>query len=180
MSQLRDRELLWAEDADAFALLYDRHVAAVLDWAERRVGDYAADLTAETFARAWLIRRQYRDHRSESALPWLLGIARNVLRESLRKRRVEEGARRRLGLSCRVQLDPHLEEVDERLSLPQAVREAVAGLPESDRELLRLRAVDGQPYREIGTRLGCTPEAARLRVSRLFRQLRLGLGGPLS
>jgi RNA polymerase sigma factor (sigma-70 family) len=180
LARTPDRDLLLADDADAFALFYDRYVAEVLRWAERRVGEYAADLTAETFAQAWLVRRRYREHPSGSALPWLFGIARNVLRESLRKRQVEDGARRRLGLPGRVQLDPHLEAVDERLSFPQAVREAVANLSEGDRELLRLRAVDGRPYREIATRLGCTQQAARLRVSRLLRQLRLDLGGDLS
>jgi RNA polymerase sigma-70 factor (ECF subfamily) len=179
LARLSDRELLLAEDADAFAVFYDRHVAEVLRWARRRVGGHAADVTAETFARAWLVRRRYREHPSGSALPWLLGIARNVLRESLRKREVDDAARRRLGLPGQVQLDPGLEAVDERLSLPQAVRAAVAGLPEADRELLRLRAVDGRPYREIAARLGCTQQAARLRVSRLLRQLRLELGGHL-
>jgi len=159
--------------------LYDRHVAAVFGWARRRVGEHAADLTAETFARAWLIRGRYRDHESGSALPWLLGIAGNVLRESLRRQRVDDRARTRLGLPRSLAPDPGFEAVDERLSLPEAVLEAVAELPDADRRLLRLRAVDGRPYREIATEVGCTPQAARLRVSRLLRQLQVTLGGPL-
>lgn len=179
MSRLPDRELLWADDADAFAALYDRHAAAVFEWARRRVGVHAPDLVAETFARAWLVRRRFRDHASESALPWLLGIAGNVLRESLRKRRIEGGARLRLGLPERMEVDPQLEAVEERLSLPEALSRALAQLPERDRELLRLRAVQERPYREIANRLGCSPQAARLRVSRLLRQLHVTLGGPL-
>jgi RNA polymerase sigma-70 factor (ECF subfamily) len=176
---LSDGQLLRAGDADAFAELYDRHASAVFAWARARAGDYAADLTAETFARAWVLRRRYREHSSGSALPWLLGIAGKVLLESLRTRRIEDRARRRLGLPEGSGVDPQLEAVDERLSLPEAVGRLIEGLPEQERELLRLRAVDGRPYREIAARLGCTPQAARGRVSRLLRQLQTTLGGPL-
>jgi RNA polymerase sigma-70 factor (ECF subfamily) len=179
LSDLPDRELLRADEAEAFAVVYERHVGAVFGWAGRRAGGHAADLTAETFARAWLSRRRYRDHPSGSALPWLLGIAGNVLRDSLRRRRVEDRARLRLGLPERLPLDPELEAVDERLSLPEALARAVDRLSESERELLRLRTVDGRPYREIAARLGCTPQAARLRAARLLRQLQLTVGGPL-
>jgi hypothetical protein len=42
-----DAELLEAADAEAFAVLYDRHVGQLFAWARTRVGEYAADLTAE-------------------------------------------------------------------------------------------------------------------------------------
>jgi RNA polymerase sigma-70 factor, ECF subfamily len=104
-------------DADAFAVVYDRHVERVFGWAQARVGEHAADLTAEVFARAWLARRRFRDSADGTALPWLFGIAHNVLRESIRKRRVEDAARRRLGLPLTVSPDPAYEALDERLSL---------------------------------------------------------------
>src|SRR4051794_29461103 len=93
-----DAELVRAADAGAFGELYGRHAAAVHEWFARRVAWAAADLTAETFARAWLSRRRFRDDREGTALPWLLGIGRNVLRESARHDRVETAARARLGL----------------------------------------------------------------------------------
>ena len=52
--RLSDAELLRANDAQAFTELYDRHVAQIHGWARARVGEHAADLTAEVFARAWL------------------------------------------------------------------------------------------------------------------------------
>jgi RNA polymerase sigma-70 factor (ECF subfamily) len=179
MAALPDRELLRAGDGDAFAVLYDRHVGAVFAWARRRAGDHAADLTAETFARAWMSRRRFREHPSGTARPWLLGIAANVLHDSLRKRCIEDRARVRLGLPERLMMDSELEAVDDRLSLPEAVIQALDGLPEAEQTLLRLRAVEERPYAEIASRLGCTPQAARLRVSRLLRQLQLTLGGHL-
>ena len=171
-----DAELLVQEDPDAFAELYDRHAGQILGWSSVRVGDYGADLTAEVFAAAWRGRKRFRDEHDGSALPWLYGIAHNVFRSSLRKRRVEYGARERLGLPVTV-MHADFEAVDDRLSFPSAVLRAFVDLPDSERELLVLRLVEERPYREIAQRLQCTPVAARLRVSRSLRRLHLALGG---
>ena len=177
--RLSDAELLGANDAEAFTELYDRHVAQIHAWARARVGEHAADLTAECFARAWLVRRRFRDEGGGSAAPWLLGIAANVLRESLHKVAVESKARRKLGLPPALVPDDGFEAVEERLSLPAAALRAVRDLPESEREILTLRVVEERPYREIAERLGCSSQAARLRVSRALRRLHATLeGGP--
>ena len=99
-----------------------------------------------------------------------------MFRSSLRKRRVEYGARERLGLPITV-VHADFEAVDDRLSFPSAVLREVANLPDSERELLVLRLVEERPYKEIARRLQCTPVAARLRVSRSLRRLHLALGG---
>ena len=171
-----DAELLRAGTADAFEEVYDRHAAQVHAWARARVGEHAADLTAEVFARAWLRRSRFRQDEA-SALPWLLGIARNVLLESLRKRRIEDAARRRLSMPRPLVRDAELDAVHDRQSLSAPERRAIASLPAQDRELLRLRVIEERPYREIAVRLRCTPQAARHRVSRLLRQLQCTLGG---
>lgn len=173
-----DADLLAAADPDAFGVLYDRHVSEVFSWARARVGHhYAADLTAEVFARAWLSRSSFTDHAEGSAYPWLYGIARNVLRDSLRKRRIEDRARARLGLPRAISSDPEYGAVENRLSLPKAALRAIEQLPEAERRLLDLRVVQERPYAEIATRLSCTPQAARLRVSRTLRRLNLAIGG---
>ena len=171
-----DAELLVLDDPDAFAEIYDRHVGQILTWSSVRVGDYGADLTAEVFATAWQSRKRFRDEHEGTALPWLYGIAHNVFRSSLRKRRVEYSARERLGLPTTV-VHADFEAVDDRLSFPSAVLREVANLPDSERELLVLRLVEERPYREIARRLQCTPVAARLRVSRSLRRIHLALGG---
>jgi RNA polymerase sigma-70 factor (ECF subfamily) len=176
-SRASDAELLAAEDADAFVVVYDRHVARLFSWARARSGDHAADLTAEVFARAWLRRRSFKDQADGSALPWLYGIAQNVLRDSLRRQRVEDRARARLGLPLTVATDPAYESVDQRLSLPDAALQAIAALPEAERELLDLRVVQERSYEEIADRLRCSQQAARLRVSRALRRLNFALGG---
>jgi len=65
-----DAELLRAGTADGFEEVYDRHAAQVLAWSRARVGEPAADLTAEVFARAWLGRSRFRHESDVSALPW--------------------------------------------------------------------------------------------------------------
>ena len=94
-----DAELMQAAKLDegAFAELYGRHVSTVHAWFRRRLEWAASDLTAETFAQAWLSRGSFRDEAEGSALPWLFGIAHNVARESPRRKPVENRARRRLG-----------------------------------------------------------------------------------
>jgi RNA polymerase sigma-70 factor (ECF subfamily) len=164
------------DDPDAFAELYDRHVGQIVAWSRARVGDYGADLTAEVFAAAWRSRKRFRDEHDGSALPWLYGIANNVFRSSLRKRKVEHGARERLGLPVTV-MQADFEAVDDRMSFPSTVLQAFEELPDSERELLVLRLVEERPYKEIAQRLQCTPVAARLRVSRSLRRLHLALGG---
>ncbi len=174
-----DAELLRLDDSEAFGEVYRRHSHEVYCWARARTGEYAADLTAEVFAHAWTARGRFRDEIQGSALPWLLGISRNVLRASLRKRELQSKGRKRLGMPTSIGEDQGYEAVEDRLSFSSAVIRAFADLPESERHLLILRLVEERPYREIAHRLGCTPVAARLRVSRSLRRLHL-LGGTLT
>ncbi|MBV9536142.1 MAG: hypothetical protein JO321_12095 [Solirubrobacterales bacterium] len=72
-AKVSDARLLAAADPDAFSVLYDRHVAQLFSWARARVGDYAADLTAEVFARAWLNRDSFRDKADERGCRGFMG-----------------------------------------------------------------------------------------------------------
>jgi RNA polymerase sigma-70 factor (ECF subfamily) len=168
-----DAELIHAaqSDAAAFAELYRRHVSTVHGWFRRRLEWAAADLTAEAFAQAWLSRRSFRDEADGSALPWLLGIARNVARESARRNEVETRARRRLGLPTDLASEGGYAAVEERLSPSVALEEALETLPAHEREALELRVVGELPYDDVAARLGLRPAAARLRVSRALRRL---------
>jgi RNA polymerase sigma factor (sigma-70 family) len=158
-------------DAGAFGELYRRHAALVYRWFRRRLEWAASDLTAETFAQAWLSRSSFRDAAGGSAVPWLLGIARNVARESARRNEVESRARRRLGLPTDLASEDGYAAVEERLSPRAALARALDDLPEHEREALELRVVDELPYEEVADRLGVRPAAARLRVSRALRRL---------
>jgi RNA polymerase sigma-70 factor (ECF subfamily) len=168
-----DAELLLAaeDDAAAFSQLYRRHVRRVHAWFDRRIAWAAADLTAETFARAWVGRRRFRDEHDGWALPWLLGIAHNVLRESARRDRVECRARERLGLPVDLAYEDGYLAVEERLSPRDALAAALGELPDHERDALELRVIGELPYQEVARRLSIRPAAARLRVSRALRRL---------
>ncbi|HSZ13309.1 MAG TPA: sigma-70 family RNA polymerase sigma factor [Solirubrobacteraceae bacterium] len=84
-------------DAAAFDQLYARYLPLVVRWSMHATGnrEVAADLTAEVFAASLTAARRFRPERG-SVAGWLLGIARNKLRESRRRGRVESSSRRRL------------------------------------------------------------------------------------
>lgn len=159
-------------DPAAFAELYDRHALSVYRWVDRRMGWLAADLTAETFTRAWLHRGRFRDERGGSALPWLLGIAGRLIIDAARRDRVETRARARLGLRTEIATEGDHEEIERRLSPRQVLAERLAELPVHERDALDLRIIEQLGYDEVARRLHIRPAAARLRVSRALGRLR--------
>jgi RNA polymerase sigma-70 factor (ECF subfamily) len=167
-----DASLLKAarSDAGAFRELYERYAGRVHGYHLRRSGDPEAahDLTAETFAQAWLVRARFRDEAGGTAGPWLFAIARNVLLASVRKRSLERSACERLGLAH--ELDRPPVEPDERWL--DGLDEALADLPPEQREAVELRVVDDLAYAEIGEALSISPGSARVRVHRGLRALR--------
>lgn len=140
-----------------------QHEAAVYTFF-RRMGRQpadAADLTQDTFVRALLGADRFRFEASYRT--WLLGIARNIHREWVRR-------------SYRSpELDTDIDTVsggdaDEEAAVADALRR----LPFDERELLVLHHVEGLPSREIAALLGISDVAARQRISRAaaaFRQL---------
>src|SRR3954462_2265004 len=134
-------------DAGAFRELYDRYADRVLGFHQRRTRDEDAahELTAETFAQAWLARILFRDECAGSAAPWLFGIAGNVLKTSVRTRALEATARERLGVEVLAHTvapqEAWLEDLEDE-EVPEAVR---------------LRVLDELTYDEIATELGTTP-----------------------
>ena len=114
MEHWPDEQLLAATPTTpaAFAVFYRRHEAAVLGYFMRRSGnaELAADLAAETFAAALIGSRRYRVG-GAPASAWLVGIARNVLSASVRRSRVEDRARRKLGMEPIVLDDALLERI---------------------------------------------------------------------
>jgi RNA polymerase sigma factor (sigma-70 family) len=165
-----DAELLSSGRGEDFGILYDRHAAAVLAFLYRRTADSdtAADLAAETFAQAFLSRGRYRETGS-GARAWLFGIAHHQLSRTLRRRRVEDRARRRLGME-RVPMDEvsyeRIEELADFSPIREAIREAMGFLSPKLAEAVTLRIGLELPYDEVARRLNCSPGAARVRVAR--------------
>jgi RNA polymerase sigma-70 factor (ECF subfamily) len=163
-------------DEAAFNALYTRYLPLVLRWSLRQTRDreLAADLSAEVFAAAMLSAHRYR-RESGSVGSWLLGIAQNKLRESRRRKRIEDSARRRLRLEPLALTDADLELVDELVGMDQRLQQLTAELPAEQRQAIVARIIDERSYEEIAAELECSPSVVRQRVSRGLRALRSDL-----
>jgi RNA polymerase sigma factor (sigma-70 family) len=166
-----------ADDPEAFAQFYRRHVRGVLAYFRRRAPDAetAADLTAETFAAALEGRHRYTPERGP-ALGWLYGIARRRLIGYQRRGRVESTARRRMGMA-RIELsDEMLERVEAIADAELAkVDVALAALPDEQSAAIRARVLEDRGYHEIAAAARVSEPAARQRVSRGLAALRARL-----
>jgi RNA polymerase sigma-70 factor (ECF subfamily) len=159
-------------DPEAFGELYRRHERAVLSyflhWS--RSPELAADLTAETFAAAFGSLSGYRAERGEPR-PWLFGIAHHVLARSLARGRVEDEARRRLGMPPLVVDDHALERIEEIASLDGSVLELLDGLSAPVRSAVSGRVIEERDYRELAQTLACSQSVVRQRVRRGLARL---------
>lgn len=164
-----DRDVISSslERPECFEAVFDRHATAIYRYLRRRVGAaLAEELTAETFARAFRGRRRF-DRRGGSALPWLYGIAANLLRMH---RRAEERRLRAYGRAAERGLEPPPSaDSDRRLdaaALRPALAAALADLPLAQREVLLLHAWAELSHEEIAAALDISAGTVR---SRLYR-----------
>jgi RNA polymerase sigma-70 factor (ECF subfamily) len=166
------------DDAAAFRQIYERYATRVHGYHLRRSRDQDAayDLTAETFAQAWLCRARFHDRANGSAGPWLFAIARHVLLQSVRRRRLEDGACQRLGVLQSRDLDGSAAQPEEHWL--DGLDEALATLPPAQYEAVFLRVVEDLGYDDVAESLDISPEAARVRVHRGLATLRDRIDSP--
>jgi len=163
-------------EPEAFSRFYDDHAETLLAYLARRVFDpeVALDLTAETFAQAYLGRRRFRGSTDGEAAAWLYRIASRQIARYFRKGKAERKAIRRLGIET-PRLDEEqrarIEELAELDALRSVLRVELGRLSPPQREALELRIVEELPYSEIAKRLSISEQTARARVSRGLRAL---------
>jgi RNA polymerase sigma factor (sigma-70 family) len=167
-------------DGAAFGALYGRYAEDVLAYfySRTRCPHTAADLTAETFAEVLAGARRYNARRPFQ--PWLYAIARNLHRAWLRRGRVATRYRERLGIQTPELTHADIERIEQLVdSAPvrAALTEALGDLTPTLRDAVMLRVADELPYEEVASRLGCSVETARARVSRGLAKLESALVG---
>lgn len=174
--ELGDAAVIEASRADPqrFAEIYDRHSVTIHRYLARRVGtSFADDLASETFLVAFRLRERY-DLSHEQALPWLYGIATNLLRRHHRTERANYRVLARSGRDPLAGLD-HAEEVVLRVAAEvqsRAVAAALARLTAKERDVLLLFAWAGLAYEEIATALDIPTGTVRSRLNRARGRLR--------
>lgn len=166
---MRGRRVTHAERfRDVYEECYPRVLAYATSLVGRQVGE---DIASETFTVAW---RRVRDI-PRPALPWLLGVARNLVRE-LRRRDAHQyllaaEEAQRISSGARSDAGDVAAEVTERHNALQAL----ASLSEADRELLTLLAWHGLSAKEAAQVLDCSTATLTVRLYRARRRLEKAL-----
>jgi RNA polymerase sigma factor (sigma-70 family) len=161
-------------DPERFGVLFDRHATAMYRYFVRRVGaDVADSLLGELFRVAFERRTSY-DCERANARPWLYGIATRLLARHHRSEARRLSATARLVASMERGTDATdqvIGAIDARELWP-VVADAVARLPEGERDVLFLYAWEDLSYGEIATALGLPVGTVRSRLNRARRTLR--------
>lgn len=162
-----------AQDPQAFAVVFDRHFAAIHRYLAARLGpDAADDLAAEVFERAFDARKRY-DPSFRDASPWLYGIATNLVHRRRRDERRRLAAYARLGPDG-VQPSPAdsaVERADATAAAPRVAR-AVRTLKSGDRDALLLVAWADLTYEQAARVLEIPVGTVRSRINRARRHVR--------
>jgi RNA polymerase sigma-70 factor (ECF subfamily) len=162
-------------DPDAFEAFYRAHAETVQRYVARRVSDphVAADLTADIFLAVIDAAPTYRPGLGRP-IAWLHGIARNLVADACRRDARELRAVSRVGGRALLDTDG-LARAEERIDAERAARTALAAmavLPDDERAVLELVALDGLTVTDAADVLGVKPVTARVRLHRARRKVR--------
>ncbi len=142
-------------DAQAFAVLYDRHSRPAYSLAYRIMGEKQAaeDIVQDSFLKVWRAATSYRAARA-SVRTWLLSIVHNrgidQLRSTASRRRMQEKVE---ASAPRSQPSEAFAE-SWRNSQREQVREALKTLPQEQLKVLELAYFSGYTHVEIAELLG--------------------------
>lgn len=176
-SDLTDAEILRQSLAEPirFEAIYERHLAPVHRYLRRRVGDdLAEDLTAEVFVRAFRNRSRYKAQHP-TCLPWLFGIANNLIGDH---RRAERRRLKTLELLAATSTNRSMasDEVYLGTTLSPELYRAVRKLAAGDRDALLLVAWGELSYDETAQALGIPVGTVRSRIARARKKLQKSIG----
>ena len=182
-----DAELMLAfqrGDARAFEELAKRHQRGIYNFVLRSVRERgrAEELLQEVFLR--VVRSKDRYERTAKFSTWIYSIARNLCVDESRRARFRDhqslDAERRGkdgegGGPMVARLESKSVPTDAAAEAPklrERLQEAVAGLPEEQREVFVMRQVSGMSFREIGEAIGVPENTVKSRMRYALEKLR--------
>ncbi len=173
MPRVSRRSVATSPDAIRHVRLWDEHAQQIYRYCYRRTADreQAEDLTSIVFLEAW---RRRAKAEVDAELPWLYGIAANVVRNQWRKQRRHRAALARLPRP-RDEADLAQDAV-EHLADQERMRLVVArlqGLPQIEQDVLTLCAWEDLTPKEAAVALGVPESTVRTRLHRARKRLRL-------
>ena len=152
---------------DRFRRLVHEHSSAIGNYIRRRLYPLTLadldDLVEETLLVVW---RRIDDVPAEAELPWMIGVARNVLRNARRSQY------RRTDFEATLSEPANEPSAEDFVIADVGVRDALVALNDDDREILMLNAWDGLDTHELGVALSITTNAAAVRLSRAQSRFR--------
>ena len=152
---------------DRFRRLVHEHSSAIGNYIRRRLYPLTLadldDLVEETLLVVW---RRIDDVPDEAELPWMIGVARNVLRNARRSQYRRTNFESKLPVAAD---DPSAEDL---VIADVSVRDALLALNDADREILMLNAWDGLDTHALGVALSITTNAAAVRLTRAQARFR--------
>lgn len=172
-----------AGDNSAFRMLVERHQNLVIGTAARMVGTAEAeDLAQKVFLNVWKAAPRWRP--KARVTTWILTITRRlVFNESRRRTRTRISPSSSSGEGQEGEFPdpgPDPSETLQRVELHDAIRSALATLPEKERLAVILREYEGLPYDEIAEVLGTSLPAVKSLLFRARGSLRMRLSSFLS
>ena len=165
-------------DDGAFGGLYDALGPRLRSFLRRRLHDeaLAEDFVQQTFLQMHRARGHFM--RGAEVAPWAFAIARNLLADAVRRRRIEpvlldgDGA----AMDERPSGEPSADDLLHARRLADRLRKTVAELPATQRIAFQLIKQEGLSISEAARRLGTTVTAVKLRAHRAYLSLRAALG----
>lgn len=169
-----------AGDEAAFETLYARHRKRLYGYLNGLMPGRAAEVD-EVFQLTWIrVVDQLRNYRDQGCFPaWLFRLARNLMIDRIRRTRND-------AMMTELDREDVPEPVAKAGSEPwrkldesevgQAIRDAVAELPEEQREVFLMRSNEDMPFREIARLQGCSINTALARMQYALKHLRNRLG----
>jgi len=155
------------QDPDAFTLLFRRHAKVIYNYCFRRLADWrdAEDALSLVFLEAW--RRRDKELPPDKVLPWLYGIATNVLRNRRRaERRFRAAMARMPAASPEADFsDESAERLDDERRMVRAL-DLLGQLSARDQDVFTLCAWQGLSYEDAALALGVPVGTVRSRLSR--------------
>lgn len=159
------------EHPDRFGELFERHQLPVFRYVRSRVGSVADDVVGDTFTEAFRRRASFDPARGTSCLPWLLGIATNMID---RRRAMERRWGRLAPLHAAAGGGDATDDADRRVDdqrLAPALEAALASLRQRDRTTLLLHVTADLSIEEIAVALDVPAGTVKSRLNRARRIL---------
>ena len=160
-------------DIEAFGKLYTIHVERIYRYVFYQVKDKmtAEDITEEVFIKAWRAIDSCKG-RGETFSSWLYRIAHNCTIDTLRSRQ------KRLAMETEATADVSYSKQEAEVSLKRReLLEAIARLPQNQKQVIVLKFIEGLDNQEIGQVMNKNQGAIRVLQMRALAALRQRLSG---